>query len=152
MNKSLGFHSLQPIPSSGWALLGYGLSLLRLGLNPFLSYIHRLIGVPFMSLYYCYCDITYLFVLLLPLGLRAEAPAKSIFLPYSFFWPLLPSIPVGPIHFVPLASLAHLYLWASLVCFILSFPWAFTKFFGLPRPNYYILTFGLIGLWANPMY
>jgi len=41
------------------------------------------------------------------------------FLHYSFFWCLLPSIPIGPIHFVLLASLAHFVLWASLTHFVL---------------------------------
>ena len=43
------------------------------------------------------------------------------FLTYSFFWSLLPSIPVGPIHSVPWASSTHFVLWASLTCFILSY-------------------------------
>ena len=37
---------------------------------------------------------------------------------YSFFWFLLPSIPTGPVHSTPRASLAHFILQASLALFI----------------------------------
>ena len=67
------------------------------------------------------------FYLLLPLGLRAEAPTMSIsyihvnFLHYSFFWTLLPNIPARPAHSMPWASLAHLILWESSSYFILPY-------------------------------
>ena len=32
-----------------------------------------------------------------------------------------------------------------------AFPWAFTNFIGLPRPNYLILIFGVHGPAINPL-
>ena len=43
------------------------------------------------------------------------------------------------------------FLWASLAHLILTFPWAFAKSFGLPRPNYHILYFwGLLAFAPIP--
>ena len=55
----------------------------------------------------------------------------------------------------PLYSFGHpwptLFLWASLAHSILTFPWAFVTFFGLPWPNYHILYFrGLLAFVPTP--
>ena len=45
------------------------------------------------------------------------------------------------------------FLWVSSVHSNPSFPWAFVKSFGLPRPNYHILYLrGFIDLFTNPIY
>ena len=50
------------------------------------------------------------------------------------------------------ASLAHLLALDFLGPFTnFVFPWAFTGFIGLPRPNYFILIFGIYGLAINPL-
>ena len=50
------------------------------------------------------------------------------------------------------ASLAHLLALDFLGPFTnFVFPWAFTGFIGLPRPNYFILILGIYGLAINPL-
>ena len=52
----------------------------------------------------------------------------------------------------PWASLAHLLALDFLGPFTnFVFPWAFTGFIGLPRPNYFILILGIYGLAINPL-
>ena len=54
--------------------------------------------------------------------------------------------------FFPWASLAHLLALGHLDPFTnFVFPWAFTDFIGLPRPNYFILILGIYGLVINPL-
>ena len=72
-----------------------------------------------------------------------------------FFWALLDSIPAGPAHFVPWASLAHFIPWASSAHFILPYLFHSHGFLlnllGFPDPITTSLPFGLIGFCANPM-
>ena len=54
--------------------------------------------------------------------------------------------------FLPWASLAHLLSLGFLGPFTnFVFPWAFTDFIGLPRPNYFILILGVHRLAINPL-
>ena len=54
--------------------------------------------------------------------------------------------------FLPWASLAHLLSLGFLGPFTnFVFPWAFTDFIGLPRPNYFILILGIYGPAINPL-
>ena len=130
----LGFHSLHPIPFSDWALLGYGHSPLYLA-HVFLPCVHGLVSAPAIPLHFSCYDITYPFALLLLLGLRAEASTMSI----SY---IIPSFGLychtlgflGPFHSLGILGPFH----PSLP---LSLPWVFCKSFGLPWPNYHILTF-----------
>ena len=73
----LGFRCLHPIPSSDWALLGYGLSPLYLA-HCFLPCVCELASAPAMPLHSSCYNITYPFALLLVLGLWAKAAAMSI--------------------------------------------------------------------------
>ena len=52
----------------------------------------------------------------------------------------------------PWASLAYLLALGFLGHFTnYVFPWAFTDFIGLPRPNYFILILGVYGPTINPL-
>ena len=52
----------------------------------------------------------------------------------------------------PWASLAHLLALGFLSPFTnFVFPWTFTDFIGLPRPNYFILILGVYGPAINPL-
>ena len=52
----------------------------------------------------------------------------------------------------PLGILAHLLALGFLSPFTnFVFPWAFTDFIGLPRPNYFILILGVYGPAINPL-
>ena len=54
--------------------------------------------------------------------------------------------------FFPWASLAHLFTLDFLNPFTnFVFPWAFTDFIRLPRPNYFILILGVHGPAINPL-
>ena len=54
--------------------------------------------------------------------------------------------------FFPWASLAHLFTLDFLNPFTnFVFPWAFTNFIRLPRPNYFILILGVHGPAINPL-
>ena len=54
--------------------------------------------------------------------------------------------------FFPWASLAHLLALSFLGPFTnFVFPWGFTNFIGLPRPNYFILILGVYGSAINPL-
>jgi len=60
VNEFLGLHSLHLISSLGWALLGYGLSLLKFNPCLFSSFIHGLAGALAIPLH-CSCyNIIYL--------------------------------------------------------------------------------------------
>ena len=117
------------------------LSLLP-GPCPFFSYVCGLASAPAMSLHYscmslhysCY-DITYPFTLLLPLGLRVEAPAS----PFLTFFLLLGFTGQHS----RWASLFHVlgflgsfnslgFLGPFPSSLPLSFPWIFAKSFGFP--------------------
>ena len=139
IHGTLGFRSLHPIPSSDWALLGYGLSPLYLA-HVFLPC--RLAVALAMPLHSSCYNITYLFALLLLLGLRAEAFAMSI----SY---IIPSFGLTTQHSRwanPFRTLGFLGPFHSLgvAHFILPYFFHahgfFDKSFGLP-PNYHILTF-----------
>ena len=114
--------------------------------------IRGLTGVPTMPLHYSCYNIAYLFALLLPLSLRAKAPAMSIFYIIPSFGLYCPAFLLsnpfrtlgflGPFHSLGILGLFH----HSLT---LSLPWAFAKSFGLPWPNYYILAFSNSFLWAS---
>ena len=140
IHGTLGFRSLHPIPSLDWALLGYGLSPLYLA-HVFLPC--RLAVALAMPLHSSCYNITYLFALLLLLGLRAEAFAMSI----SY---IIPSFGLTTQHSRwanPFRTLGFLGPFHSLgvAHFILPYFFHahgfFAKSFGLPRPNYHILTF-----------
>ena len=61
-------------------------------------------------------------------------------------------LPMDSCPFFPWASLAHLLALGFLSPFTnFVFPWAFTDFSGLPRPNYFILILGVYGLAINPL-
>ena len=52
----------------------------------------------------------------------------------------------------PWASLAHLLALGFLGPFTnFVFPWVFTDFIGLPRPNYFIIILGIHGPAINPL-
>ena len=54
--------------------------------------------------------------------------------------------------FFPWASMAHLFTLGFLDPFTnFVFPWAFTGFIGLPRPNYFILILRVHVLAINPL-
>ena len=54
--------------------------------------------------------------------------------------------------FFPWASLVHLIALGFVSHFTnFVFPWAFTDFIGLPRPNYFILILGVYGPAINPL-
>ena len=54
--------------------------------------------------------------------------------------------------FFPWASLVHLLAMGFLGPFTnFVFPWGFTNFIGLPRPNYFILILGVYGPAINPL-
>ena len=80
------------------------------------------------------------------------------------FGPAMYSFPNGltrPWAFLPMGSCVPFFLghpwpiclsWASSAPFTnFVFPWAFTDFIGLPRPNYFILILGVYGLAINPL-
>ena len=140
IHGTLCFRSLHPIPSSDWALLGYGLSPLYLA-HVFLPC--RLAIALAMPLHSSCYNITYLFALLLLLGLWAEPFAMSI----SY---IIPSFGLTTQHSRwanPFRTLGFLGPFHSLgvAHFILPYFFHahgfFAKSFGLPRPNYHILTF-----------
>ena len=84
MHGTLGFRFLHFISSLDWALFGCGPSPSYLAHVP-LSRVHGLASAFAMPLH-CSCyDITYHFILLLPLGLQAEALA-SLFLTLFLLW------------------------------------------------------------------
>ena len=139
----LGSCSLHPIPSSDWALLGYGLWPLYLA-HVFLPCVCGLTGAPAMPLHSVGYNITYPFALLLLLGLQAKASTMSI----SY---IIPSfvLTAQQTHFVPWASLAYFIL---LVSPISSCPTSITPMgfllnpLGFLGPITIFLLFGLIGL------
>ena len=65
--------------------------------------------------------ISLIFCLIVTSGLTGWSICHVNFLPYSFFWFLLPNIPTGPIHSITWASLAHFIPWATLARFIISY-------------------------------
>ena len=102
---------------------------------PLLSYVCGLASAPTMPLHYSCYDITYPFTLLLPLGLRVEAPAS----PFLTFFLLLGFTGQHS----RWASLFHVlgflgsfnslgFLGPFPSSLPLSFPWIFAKSFGFP--------------------
>ena len=86
--------------------------------------------------------ISLIFCLIVTSGLTGWSTCHVNFLPYSFFWYLLPSIPTGPIHFVPWASLGNL---GSFHHFLpLSFSWLLLNSLGFHNPITTSLPLGLL--------
>ena len=125
---------------------------------------------PWADWYSCY--VTTLLLLWYHLSLCFVVASRLIgwstyhvnFLPYSFFWSLLPMILARFIHSVPWASSAHFVLWESLAHFILSYLFHSHKLLlnhlGFPGPITTSLPLGLLAfkptpftnsfLWASP--
>ena len=144
IHESLGFRSLHPIPSLDWALLGYGLSSLYLA-YVFLPYVCGLAGASAMPLHCSFYNITYPFALFLLLDLRAETSTMSIsYIIPSFGLYYLVLLLGQPIPYLGLPWPISFFRRPRPIS---SFPTSFTlmgflaKSFGLPRPNYHILTF-----------
>ena len=77
------------------------------------------------------------------------------FLHSFFFWALLDSIPVEPAYSMPWAFSAYFIPWASLAHFLLPYLFHSHGFLlnplGFHGPITTSLSFGLIGLYGNPM-
>ena len=102
----MGFHSLHPISSLDWAVLGYKLSPFYLAHLPFCP-----TSVGWLVLMSCHCTASTMISLILLPVVTSRLMGRSLchvnFLYYSFFWTLLPNILARLAHYVPWASLAH---------------------------------------------
>ena len=137
----LGFLSLHSISSLDWALFGRGPSPSYLAHVPFCP-----VSMGWLVLLPCHCIAPTMIspILVLPLSLQAEAPASPFFTfflllgftgQHSCWASLFHALGfLGPFH-----SSGFLGLFSSS-SLPLSLPWVFTKSFGLPWPNYHILT------------
>ena len=114
--------------------------------------------VPAMMLFTLVC-------LVITFGLAVWSACHASFSYYSFFYSLLPSILVGPVHSTSRASPAHFILWAfeahfiiwvSLAHFIFSYflhsHGFLLNLLGFPDPIKTSFAFGFISLRTNPIY
>ena len=160
---SLDLHSLYLVSSPGWVLFRHGPFLPQFSpCFPLLLVCGSasILATPL----HCFCHAITWFVLVgSPLGYHVRF-LYLVHVAQYFCWVNSHTI-LGFLN--PFYSFGHprptSFFWASLVHSILKFPWAFTKIFGLPRPNYHILYFwGLLAfaptpftnsfLWAPPTY